>query len=65
MSLFLSLSKTFDTYCCVVPMCLLLKLELNRGAGFTRDGNMARVQVDVEGGVVKNQRDVWIGQKPD
>lgn len=31
-----------------------LKLEANRGAGYTRVENMARVQVDVEGGVRKH-----------
>lgn len=32
-------------------MRVLPKLVANRGAGFTRDENMASVQVDVEGGV--------------
>lgn len=32
-----------------------LKLEVNRGAGYTRVENMARVQVDVEGGVRKHK----------
>lgn len=31
-----------------------LKLEANRSAGYTRVENMARVQVDVEGGVRKH-----------
>lgn len=35
-------------------MRVALKLDANRGAGFTRVENMAKVQVDVEGGVAKH-----------